>query len=302
MNKYPLSMQEYTALISSAVKFAIKEGFSYIYGIPRGGTHVAVSMVCSSNGLLKITDSPYGDCTLIVDDIVTTGKTIEPFCKNGHTVLSLLSKMNSDPKKCFTIDRWRKDTWIVFPWERDKKDDGEALVTRMLEYIGEDPNREGLIETPKRVVKAWGEWFSGYGKEPVDVVKVFKGDTSDEMIILRDIEFTSWCEHHMAQFTGRAHVAYIPDGCIIGASKLARIVDLYAKRLQIQERLCNQVTAALEELLKPRGAACLIEAKHSCISSRGVGKQQSVFTTSSLTGIFKTNPATRSEFLHLVKG
>ncbi len=179
----------------------------------------------------------------------------------------------------------------------------EALgaVRILLEYLGEDPDREGLVETPKRVIKAYEEMLSGYTQDPKDLIKTFKDGVCDELVILKDIGFNSLCEHHVLPFSGVAHVGYIPNKEIIGLSKLARIVDLYSKRLQVQERLGVQITKALMEFLKPKGCGCIIKANHSCMSCRGVNKQNSTMITSSLEGVFKTDPKTRSEFLELVR-
>lgn len=180
------------------------------------------------------------------------------------------------------------------------------LVKQMLIAIGEDPSREGLLETPKRVVKAWGEIFAGYKMSPSDVITTFDAEGYNELVLLKNIEFYSMCEHHMLSFTGKAHIGYIPQGKIVGISKLARILDIYAKRLQVQERLGQQVTKALSQLLEPLGAACIIEAQHLCMRCRGVEKQNSVMITSSLTGVFledtERGRAARAELMSLVKG
>ena len=173
-------------------------------------------------------------------------------------------------------------------------------VRHLLEYIGEDPEREGLKETPNRVVRAFGDLFSGYKQSPEDVLTTFEEDACDEMVLLRNVEFQSCCEHHMLTFIGTAHIAYIPNGRVIGLSKLARILDIYSRRLQIQERLTKQITDALDEHLKPKGSACIIQAKHFCMVCRGVGKQHSEMVTSSLTGEFLESQTTRAEFLQLV--
>jgi GTP cyclohydrolase I len=173
-------------------------------------------------------------------------------------------------------------------------------IRELLRFIGESPEREGLKETPDRVVRSYAELFSGYGKKPEDVLKVFEDGACDEMVILRNCEFYSFCEHHMQPFFGKAHVAYIPDGRVIGVSKLARILDIYSRRLQIQERIGQQVTAALDEHLKPRGSACVLEAIHFCMTCRGVQKQHSEMVTSSLTGVFRDLPV-RQELLSLIR-
>jgi GTP cyclohydrolase IA len=171
-------------------------------------------------------------------------------------------------------------------------------LLRMLEFIGEDPNREGLRDTPLRIMKSWKEIYSGYGKDPQDLLTTFTETNGySQLVLLKDIEIYSTCEHHMLPFFGKAHVAYIPDGRVIGISKLARLVDIYAKRLQIQERIGEQVTNALMEFLKPKGAACIIEASHMCMKMRGCSKQNSTMCTSSLKGVFLSDIATRQELM-----
>lgn len=180
--------------------------------------------------------------------------------------------------------------------------DARDCVRKLLEYVGEDPSREGLKETPDRVLKAYNDMLSGYKEDPAKVIKTFEDGAVnyDEMIISKDIEFYSFCAHHWIPFFGKAHIAYIPDGRVIGLSKLSRILDIYSKRLQIQEQLTVQITAALDEHLKPKGSACVITAQHLCCMARGVGKQSSSMVTSSLTGVFR-KPEVRQEFLGLIK-
>lgn len=174
-------------------------------------------------------------------------------------------------------------------------------IRNIIEHIGDDPYREGLLDTPERVIKSFDTLYGGYKQDPADVVKIFKDGACDEMVLLKDIEVYSTCEHHMLPFFGKAHIAYIPNGKVIGISKLARILEIYARRLQIQERLCQNVTTALNTFLNPLGAACIIEAQHFCMTSRGVQKQKSIMVTSSLTGEFRNNAEVRSELLHLIK-
>lgn len=176
----------------------------------------------------------------------------------------------------------------------------EALLKSVLLSLGENPDREGLLDTPKRVIKSWGELYKGYNQSPEDILTTFSADGYDQVVLLRDIELYSMCEHHMLPFFGKAHVAYIPNDRVIGISKLARLVDMFARRLQIQERIGEQVTDALMQYLQPKGAACVIEAAHMCMRMRGVGKQGSVMTTSSLKGVFMTNQAAREELLQLI--
>ncbi|WP_293911470.1 GTP cyclohydrolase I FolE [Deinococcus sp.] len=176
------------------------------------------------------------------------------------------------------------------------------LTHGWLSAIGEDPEREGLLKTPHRVAKAWGFMTAGYSKTLEDATgdAVFAAEGS-EMVIVKDIEFYSMCEHHMLPFYGRAHIAYIPDGKILGLSKFARIVDLYSRRLQVQERITAQIADAVEELLAPRGVAVVMEGVHLCMAMRGVQKQNSSTATSAMRGQFKHDQRTRAEFMSAVQ-
>ncbi len=178
----------------------------------------------------------------------------------------------------------------------------EQLVRQMLIGIGEDPNREGLLDTPKRVVKAWLEHFEGYHQDPVKILDcTFSEGSCDEMVVVKDIEFTSTCEHHMERIIGLAHVGYIPNKKVVGLSKIARLVDCFAKRLQIQEKLTQQIANAINDNLSPLGVGVVISAKHQCMSCRGVKKQCSTMITSSLLGVLRTDSSARLEFLNLIK-
>ncbi len=178
----------------------------------------------------------------------------------------------------------------------------EDLVRGILEQIGEDPDRQGLAQTPVRVAKAMKFLTSGYHSDIKDVINgaIFDED-HNEMVICRDIDFFSLCEHHMLPFFGRAHVAYIPNGKVVGLSKLARIVDVYARRLQVQERLNKQVANLLQEVLAPQGVAVVMEATHLCMVMRGVQKQNSMTVTSCMQGVFETSARTREEFISLIR-
>jgi GTP cyclohydrolase IA len=174
------------------------------------------------------------------------------------------------------------------------------LVRSLLLAIGENPDRTGLKETPDRVVKSWAELYSGYGQDPKVILKTFDEGVDNELVVLKDIEWFSSCEHHLLPFYGHAHIGYIPNkGRVVGVSKLARVLDIYSRRLQIQERLGQQVTQALMDVLKPKAAGCILSARHLCMTCRGVGKQNSVMLTSSLRGVFLTEPAARDEFLRM---
>ena len=178
----------------------------------------------------------------------------------------------------------------------------EMNTKNLLELLGEDPSREGLLNTPKRVAKAWEFLTKGYNENLDELINnaIFEGESKD-MVIVKNIEFYSLCEHHMIPFYGKAHIGYIPDGKIIGLSKLARITDLFSQRLQVQERLTNQIAQCLQEVLNPRGVAVVLEGKHFCMLSRGVQKQNSIATSSSMLGIFREKESTRNEFLKLIE-
>ena len=186
---------------------------------------------------------------------------------------------------------------------RSTRQEAEQAVRTILSYIGENPDREGLIETPKRVVKAWDEMTEGYHQDVSQILKVFEdgGEDYDEMILVKDIQVQSFCEHHMIPFFGVAHVAYIPNGKIVGLSKLARIVKMYSRRLQVQERLTSQIANAIDEALNPLGVAVMIKAQHLCMCYRGVKDPNSVTVTTKLKGIFKLDEKARNEFLNLIE-
>ena len=176
----------------------------------------------------------------------------------------------------------------------------EKAVREILQAVGEDPEREGLQKTPARVARAYAELLGGLRENPRRHLRTIFHERYDEIVLLRDIGFHSLCEHHLMVFSGKAHVAYLPDGKVVGLSKLARLVDGFARRPQVQERLTTQIADALMEELQPQGAACVIEAAHTCMTQRGVGKPGSVMVTSALRGVFKDNPASRAEVLSLI--
>jgi GTP cyclohydrolase IA len=187
---------------------------------------------------------------------------------------------------------------------RPSRHEAEAAVHTLLSYIGESPEREGLLDTPRRVVEAFDELYQGYHQCPAEVLDRTFGETAgyDDFVLVRDIEFTSQCEHHMMPFYGRAHIAYTPVERVVGLSKLARLTDIFARRLQTQEHLTAQIAAAIDEILKPRGVAVMIEAEHTCMSVRGVAKHGATTFTSRFTGMFRDNPAEQARFLSMVRG
>lgn len=183
-------------------------------------------------------------------------------------------------------------------------DPAEQIFVDLLRLIGEDPDREGLLETPARVVKAWKEWANGYTQKPAEILKTFEDGAEDatksgEFVIVHNIPIISKCEHHLADIIGSAHIGYIPSGRIVGLSKLARLADAFSRRLQVQERLTNQIADALEECLNPVGVGVLIRAHHGCMSTRGVRIHGSTTTTSALRGVLRTENSARAEFMSL---
>jgi GTP cyclohydrolase I len=186
--------------------------------------------------------------------------------------------------------------------ERPSRAEAEDAVRTLLRWAGDDPAREGLRGTPDRVVRAYEEFFSGYGSDPKEMLqRTFSEiDGYDEMVVLKDIRFESHCEHHIAPIIGKAHVAYLPDRRVVGISKLARLVEVYAKRLQIQEKMTAQIANTLCDVLQPKGVAVVIEAAHQCMTTRGIHKPGVTMVTSSLLGAFRDDPTTRREFLAMI--
>jgi GTP cyclohydrolase IA len=185
---------------------------------------------------------------------------------------------------------------------RPSRAEAERAVSTLIRWAGDDPDREGLSETPARVVRAYEQWFAGYGEDPKESLqRTFKEVAGyDELVLLRDIRFVSHCEHHMAPIIGRAHIGYLPGNRVVGISKLARLVEVYAKRLQIQERITAEIANTLERVLQPQGVAVVIEATHGCMTSRGVSQREATMVTSRMLGAFRDRPETRQEFLSAI--
>lgn len=183
------------------------------------------------------------------------------------------------------------------------RDQAEEAVRTLLRWAGEDPAREGLLDTPARVAKAYGDWFSGYRNDPREyLARTFEEVAGyDELIVLRDIEYESHCEHHMAPIVGRVHVGYLPDGKVVGISKLARVVDAYARRFQVQEKMTAQIAQCIQDVLQPRGVAIVVEGAHECMTTRGVHKRGVSMVTSKMLGAFREDARTRAEFLRFIE-
>jgi GTP cyclohydrolase I len=182
------------------------------------------------------------------------------------------------------------------------RDQAESAVRTLLRWAGDNPTREGLVDTPARVARAYADWFSGYAEDPRDYLRRTFEEVEgyDEMIVLRDIAFESHCEHHMAPIIGRAHVGYLPQNWVVGISKLARVVDVYARRFQVQEKMTAQIAGAILEVLKPRGVGVVIQAQHECMTTRGVHKRGVSMVTSTMLGSFRDDARTRAEFLSFI--
>lgn len=265
------------------------------FAIPRGGIPAALAVI-ARHGNLQLVDDP-AEAGLFIDDIIDSGDTMQRWCDEypGKPFFALVDK--TEEGGAF------RDRWVVFPWEETAESGIEDNIKRLLQFIGEDPERGGLLETPHRVAKAWSHWCSGYDKNPADILKVFEdgAEKCDEMVIVKDIPIYSKCEHHLADIFGTATIAYIPDGKIVGLSKLSRLADMFARRLQVQERLTNQIADALEEHLQPKGIGVIVRARHLCMESRGICQQGHHTITSALRGVLKHMPEARAEFMELAK-
>lgn len=264
-----------------------------LYGVPRGG--ISAVLAISGHMSVELVDDPT-QCDVIVDDLIDSGRTKEKFIREypDKPFVALLDKSE---------DRW-KGQWIIWPWEQGSSHASiEDNIVRLLQFVGEDVDRPGLTETPARVAKAWEHWCGGYKMNPMDVFKTFEdgAEQYDEMITRKEIPFYSHCEHHMAPIIGKCTISYIPDGRILGLSKMDRLVDIFARRLQVQERLTSQIATAMYAGLKAKGVGVRIDARHLCIESRGVKHQHSDTITTALRGVMLTEDATRAEFLRLVK-
>jgi GTP cyclohydrolase I len=254
-----------------------------VWGIPRGGSVVAG--LAQQYGAIPVEQPTEAD--IAVDDIIDSGQTKDRI-REEHQLdtVAIVNKLTEGISE-----------WVHFPWEESPDQDIEMSVRRIIQWLGEDQTRNGLRDTPKRVVASWRHLYGGYDVD-VESLLTWFDDPIDEMIISKDIQFYSMCEHHMLPFFGRAAVGYIPDGKVLGISKLSRIVETYARRLQTQERLTQQVGQALEGMVK--GVAVHITAQHFCMMARGVNQQHSEMITNYLTGAFREKPEARNEFLMAV--
>jgi len=274
--------EEWMKLLLKLIKSIKGKYYSGVYGVPRGGIPIACAISAKLN--IPLVSKPFDGC-LVVDDLIDSGKTAEKY-KNYEFKVLIIKKDNE---------------WIEF-WYENTEQDKEDIITRMIENIGDNPKREGLIDTPKRVTKMWQETFRGYDPKQKPQLTVFNngidGIVYDEMIVDTG-DFYSHCEHHMVPFFGQYWFAYIPNKKILGLSKVARIVDYYSAKLQIQERLVKEILDEIEKEVKPKGIALIMRGEHLCKTMRGV-KKKGQMVTSDLRGVFKTSSQTRQEFLSFV--
>lgn len=282
----------YNKLLTDCHSLANKintENIDNLYAIPRGG--VPVGVILSQLLQLPLLDAQTSASgrTLIVDDLTDSGNTLEPY---RHQQTAVLYVKPHSPVPNYYVEQI--DDWIEFPYEETYRDEQHNIV-RLLETLGENPTREGLKDTPKRMMKFYREFLS---PEPFNFT-TFDGEEYDEMIIQKDIPFFSLCEHHLAPFFGTATVAYIPDGKIVGLSKLARTVDLYSRRFQNQERITSQIAERLQEELNPLGVAVTLTARHFCMEMRGIKTHDVSTTTTKLSGAFRDKPEARAEFMSI---
>lgn len=288
--------------LASATAFKIRSDNAgsrvvlHAYGIPRGGVNAGLAIVphmLANNVPLRMVDNPH-EANFLIDDLIDSGATYNKWTAEypGLVLYTLINKQT---------DVRFKDKWIVFPWEHNELGSFEDNVTRLLQFVGEDPSRGGLLETPARVAKAWKHWTSGYAMDPAKVLKTFTdgGETHDQMITVKDIPFYSHCEHHMAPIFGTVTISYIPNGKIVGLSKLSRLADIFARRLQVQERMTDQIADALHKNLEPKGVGVMVKARHLCMESRGVCQQGHHTITTALRGVIKEEA--KEEFLRLAQ-
>lgn len=307
MSKHNVDWNEFNQLIEKLAGQIEKGKYSSLYGIPRGGVPVALALSIKLQLplLASIENREFTENILIVDDVADTGATLERY-KNYDTAV-LHVKPRSKVKPTYVAEE--VDEWIVYPWEITETGQDEGLednIRRLLEFVGEDPNREGLLETPKRVEKAWQFWTKGYKEDPAKIMKVFENPSNhgkhiDQLILVPNIDFYSMCEHHLAPFYGTITIGYIPNDKVLGVSKFARLSEIYSRRLQIQERLGQQIADDVMKYLDPQGVGVIIRGIHLCMRSRGVEKQNTEMVTSIMLGVFRDKMEAREEFLQLIK-
>lgn len=296
-----------TQLLAKAQAIDRANKFLYCYPVPRGGVPALLAVQAAFNslpvvrehpGVFRLVDTKELDTAdVIIDDLVDSGKTFSQLRAKvfGHPLFVALIYKGSDG--------WPLGEWLVWPWEGTSEGSIDDAFIRLLQFVGEDPTRQGLIDTPTRMARAWEEWTSGYKVEPASILRLFEdgAEAYDEMVHVAEISFYSHCEHHLAPFFGTVAFAYIPDKKIVGLSKMCRLVDVFARRLQVQERLTAQIIDAFVEAVKPTGAGITLRARHLCMESRGIKRIGCVTTTNRFTGVLKDDPKARAEYLSLTR-
>lgn len=286
--KHQVNWKEFFLLSTKLANSIDWTKYDSIHPIIRGG-------ICVASELSSISNVPIAwelsqdkrSSTLIVDDICDSGTTLEPFMHNGYDCAVLHYAGHGTPPTYYAE---KSNEWIVYPWE--ESNDIEKTVARQIQYIGDNPGRAGVIETPNRVVKSWNELYRGYRDDPRKILSkqfdVTRSNASSEPVLLENIEFYSTCEHHLLPFFGTVSIGYIPNQKVVGISKLARLVDCFSRRLQIQERLCEQIADAIQEELEPFGVYVKAKARHLCMIARGVSKQNAEMTSVAVRGEYES--------------
>lgn len=297
-----LTIEQTNNIVNKVVKMINITKYKNIYGIPKNGLIIA-SMISNKLGV-PIVDKKdiQKNNTLIVDDILDSGNTILKYQEKADCLVIFSKKKKLPDGVLYCYKFVKKDEWVSWFWEEDIQDK-EEVVRRQIQQIGEDCNREGLLDTPARVIRSYDKLYGGYKQRPEDVLKTTFSCEYDEIILLRDIPLYSTCEHHLLPFVGKCHIGYIPGECgkVIGVSKLARLMEVFARRMQIQEKLTMQIGTALVKSLKPKAVGVIIQASHMCMTARGVEKPGSSMVTSYMYGAFKTEASAREELLRLIQ-
>lgn len=304
-----ISWEEWQSLCIKLGDTLMNNGIIYLYPVPKNGAYIVLTLnqfasfrnhfIILNEPIIKYEGQTFEN-TCIIDDIIDSGKTLKQYEGFLKAVIFLKNSEINKDKIDFFVEPDFENNWIKFPWE--KENDVEDNIIRMIEYIGENPQREGLKDTPKRVIKSWQELYAGYKQKPEDILTVFEDyGNYDEMITLKSIKGYSTCEHHLLPFEFECSVSYIPDGKVIGVSKIARLVEMFGRRLQVQERMTSEIAETLQEYLKPKGVAVRIEGQHLCMTARGIKKQECKMVTTKLTGVFMENEKARKEFFDTIR-
>lgn len=282
-SKYSLTWLEFGSLCRELCEKIDWTKYDSIFPVIRGGVYPAIEL--STLADIHIVWEPSAT-SLVVDDICDSGQTAKRFLEQGFDVATLFHKGRCDAPTYYVAETQK---WIVFPWESPK--DIEDSIRRQIEYIGENPNRSGIEETPKRVVKSWSELYAGYQQDPKEILskrfQVERKNVELSPVILREIEFQSTCEHHLLPFLGTVTIGYLPKNEVVGISKLARLVECFSRRLQIQERMCEQIADAIQTELDPLGVFVKARAKHLCMVARGVREKHAEMESIAVRGNYK---------------